>query len=202
MNFDPRDLLAIPKLYQLFANFVGSSNGRKRLVDEFLKTRAEDKILDVGCGPGSMREFLLCETYCGMDVSPKYISAARAQHGDSDRYIVRAVTDKTSFSDLGKFDLVIAIALLHHLKDAEAFSLFQAAKEVLNPGGRVVTLDNVFVPEQGKMARWIIRLDRGKYVRTKEAYVTLARQQFQDVRATILHDLIRIPYTHIVMECR
>jgi 2-polyprenyl-3-methyl-5-hydroxy-6-metoxy-1,4-benzoquinol methylase len=201
MNFDPRDLLAVPKLYQLFGTIVGAPNARKRLIDEFLKTGSEDKILDVGCGPGSMREFLLCDTYCGIDVSSKYVSAAR-QHGDRDRFLVRGVTDKTSFKDLGKFDLVIAIALLHHLNDAEACSLFKAAKEVLNPGGRVVTFDNVFVPEQSMLARWIILLDRGKHVRTKEAYAALAREQFQHVGTTILHDLIRIPYTHIIMECR
>ena len=201
MNFDPRNLLSAPKIYQLFDNLIGGTNARKRLIREFLKTGVRDNILDVGCGPGSMRKFLLCETYCGIDISSKYISAARQQN-DRDRFIVRAVTDKTSLKDLGKFDLVIAIGFLHHLNDGELISLFAAAKEVLNPGGRVVTLDNVFVAEQSIMARWIISLDRGKHVRTKEAYAALARQQFQQVRTTILHDLIRIPYTHIVMECR
>jgi SAM-dependent methyltransferase len=201
MNSDPRNLLSVPKLYRLFNTLVGGDNARMRFIDGFLKTGAKDKILDVGCGPGIIREFLLCETYCGIDVSSEYISAARQQYGDKDRFIVRAVTDKTSFKDLGKFDLVIAMGLLHHLTDAEACSLFRAAKEVLTPGGRVVTLDNVFVPEQSVMARWIIMLDRGKHVRTKEAYTALAGQQFQPVHTTILHDLIRIPYTHIIMEC-
>jgi SAM-dependent methyltransferase len=130
----------------------------------------------------------------------KYISAARAQHGGKDRFIVKAVTDETSFGDLGKFDLVIAIALRHHLDDAKAFSLFQAAKAVLNSGGRVVTLDNVIVPEQSRIAPWIIKLDRGENVRTKDEYVALASRQFQNVRWTVLHDLPRIPYTHIIME--
>ncbi len=201
MSVDPRNLLAVPMLYQLFGSLVAGADARRRVVDEFLKVKSGDTVLDVGCGPGVTRPLLPDVTYCGVDVSSKYISAARAQHGGKDRFIVRAVTAETSFEDLGKFDLVMANALLHHLNDAEASSLFQAAKVVLNPGGRVVTLDNVFMPEQSTLARWIIKLDRGKHVRTKDKYVALASQQFQNVRVTILHDLLRIPYTHIIMEC-
>jgi len=201
MNVDPRNLLAVPKLYQLFANLVAGPAARRRVADEFLKVKPGDRVLDVGCGPGVMRPLLPDVIYCGVDVSSKYISAARAHQGDRDRFIVRAVTAQTSFDDLGKFDLVMANALVHHLDDAETSSLFQAAKAVLNSGGRVVTLDNVFIPEQSTIARWIIKLDRGKYVRTKAEYVALASQQFQNVHVTVLQDLLRIPYTHIIMEC-
>jgi SAM-dependent methyltransferase len=201
MKVDPRGLLAIPKLYQSFQSLVGDRTARRRVVDEFLKVKSGDKVLDVGCGPGVMRPLLADVIYCGIDISSKYIAAARAQHGGEDRFIVRAVTNETSFEDLGTFDLVTANALLHHLNDAEASSLFQAAKTVLNSDGRIVTLDNVFVPEQSRMARWVIKLDRGRHVRTKDEYVALASRQFRNVRATILHDLLRIPYTHIIMEC-
>jgi hypothetical protein len=57
------------------------------------------------------------------------------------------------------------------------------------------------VPEQSGMARWIIKLDRGNHVRTRDEYIALASRQFRNVRVTILHDLLRIPYTHIIMEC-
>lgn len=201
MIVDPRNLLAVPKLYQLFASLVAGPDARRRVADEFLKVKSGDKVLDIGCGPGVMRPLLPDVVYCGIDISSEYISAARAQQGDKDRFIVRAVTAETSFDDLGKFDLVMANALVHHLNDAEASSLFRAAKAALNVGGRVVTLDNVFIPEQSTIARWIIKLDRGRHVRTKDQYVTLANRQFQNVRVTILHDLLRIPYTHIIMEC-
>jgi cyclopropane fatty-acyl-phospholipid synthase-like methyltransferase len=201
MSADPRNLLAVPKIYQIFQSLVAGQNARERVVDEFLKVESGDEVLDVGCGPGVMRSLLPYANYCGIDVSSKYISAALAQHGGRGRFIVRAVTDETSFEDLGKFDLVMAISLVHHLNDAEVSSLFQAAKAVLNSGGRVVTLDNVFVPEQSGMARWIIKLDRGNHVRTRDEYIALASRQFRNVRVTILHDLLRIPYTHIIMEC-
>jgi cyclopropane fatty-acyl-phospholipid synthase-like methyltransferase len=202
MRVDPRNFLAIPKLYQSFQNLISGPNARRRVVFEFLKVKSGNNVLDVGCGPGNMLPLLPEVTYCGIDISSKYIAAAQAQHGRKARFLVRAVTDKTSFEDLGKFDLVMAIALIHHLTDAEVSSVFQAAKAVLNSGGRVVTFDNVFVPEQSRIARWIIKLDRGNHVRTKDEYVALANRHFQNVDVTILHDLLRIPYTHIIMECR
>jgi hypothetical protein len=39
-------------------------------------------------------------------------------------------------------------------------------------------------------------------VRTPEAYLALASQHFRDANATIVHDLIAIPYTHCIIEAR
>lgn len=201
MGFDPRNLLAIPELYQSFQNLIAGPNARGRVVNEFLKIKSGYKVLDVGCGPGGMLPLLPDTTYCGIDISPEYIAAARTRYGGKGRFVVAAVTDNSSFEDLGKFDLVMAMGLIHHLNDAEASSLFRAAKSALNPGGRLVTLDNVYVPEQSKVARWIIKLDRGNHVRTRDEYLAIADRHFQNVTATILHDLLRIPYTHIIMDC-
>src|SRR6185437_10345080 len=194
MRFDPRRFLAIPRLYNSFANLVTAPDTHVRVVKEFLKVKSGDKVLDVGCGPGRMLHFLPDVTYCGIDISPEYIAAARTQYGTKGRFVVRPVTDNTTFDGLGKFDLVMVIAVVHHLTDMEACSLFRAAKAALNPGGRIVTLDNVFVPEQSSIARWIIKLDRGNNVRNRDEYFAIANRHFKKINVTILHDLLRIPY--------
>ena len=201
MRIDPRNFLANPALYRLFVNLISKPYARARLINEFLKIKPGDNVLDVGCGPGEILPHLPDVLYCGIDISSEYIAAACTRHGNKGRFFVRAVTDNTSFDDLGKFNLVMAMGLIHHLNDSEASSLFHAARSALKPGGRLVTLDNVFVPEQTAIARWIIKLDRGNYVRAKDEYLTIANRHFQKVRTTILHDLLRIPYTHIVMDC-
>jgi SAM-dependent methyltransferase len=201
MSLEPRNLLAIPALYRSFANLVAGPDARGRVINEFLKIKSGDRVLDVGCGPGDILPLLSGITYFGIDISQEYIAAARTRHGNKGRFAVVAVTDKTSFEDLGKFDLIMAMGLIHHLNDMEASSLFRAAKAALNPCGRFVTLDNAFVPEQSAVARWIIRLDRGNHVRSKDKYLAIANQHFQNVGVTILHDLLRIPYTHIIMDC-
>jgi hypothetical protein len=51
------------------------------------------------------------------------------------------------------------------------------------------------------LAQFILSNDRGKYVRTKDAYFRLAAEVFKDIQVNIHNDLLRIPYTHIIMEC-
>jgi hypothetical protein len=43
--------------------------------------------------------------------------------------------------------------------------------------------------------------DRGQFIRDEQGYVALASQVFGSVRATIHDKLLRIPYTHIILEC-
>jgi cyclopropane fatty-acyl-phospholipid synthase-like methyltransferase len=102
---------------------------------------------------------------------------------------------------LSDFDIVLATGVVHHLSDADAAVLFEVARTALKPGGRLVTLDGCFVEKQSRMTRFILSKDRGRYVRTEEAYLSLAMKSFKNVQISIHHDLIRIPYTHIIMEC-
>ena len=199
--FDLRKLLSVPTLYRIFADLVRRSGTRRRIVDGILKVKPSERVLDVGCGPADWLSAFPNVNYCGVDISPQYIAAARARYGGKGHFAVRAITNVTSFDDLGKFDLIMALGLIHHLSDSQALSLVQAAKMALNPGGRFLTLDNVFVPDQSAVARWIIERDRGQHIRSRDGYVAIARRHFEDVNVTILHDLLRIPYTHIVMEC-
>jgi SAM-dependent methyltransferase len=101
----------------------------------------------------------------------------------------------------GGFDIVLATGVLHHLDDEEARELFRTAREALRPGGRLVTLDGCYVDGQSRMARYLLSRDRGKFVRAPEAYVRLARSQFEDVQASVRDDLLRIPYTHVALVC-
>ncbi len=64
-----------------------------------------------------------------------------------------------------------------------------------------MSLDGAFVEAQSRMARILLKNDRGKFVRYPEAYAALASQAFPQVRVSVRHDLIRIPYTHVMLEC-
>lgn len=140
--------------------------------------------------------------FVGMDMSADYTASARSVYGDRGRFMVGAVSPDSSCEELGKFDLIMASGLLHHMDDNDAPSLFRAAKSALKPDDRVVTLDNVFVPEQSLAARAIIKMDRGLHVRDPAGYAKIPADHFKNVQITILHNLRRIPYTHIIKECR
>jgi SAM-dependent methyltransferase len=195
-----RDILAQARVYSLFARIVGATRGRQLYVQGYIRPKAGDRILDIGCGPGDILEALPEVEYHGFDLSPDYIKSARKRFGRRGQFHVEAVS-----ADLVKkyagFDLVLATGVLHHLTDAEATDLFQVARTALKPGGRLVTLDGCFVDGQSAIARHLLRLDRGQFVRQPTEYLRLASKVFNKVESHLTDNLLRIPYTHIIMKC-
>jgi hypothetical protein len=96
----------------------------------------------------------------------------------------------------------MAFGVLHHLEDGSARQLFHGARTVLKAGGRLVTIDPVFLPEQNSMARYLVSRDRGRNVRYPESYAALAQGIFAAVEPTVLRNTLRIPYDHAVLVCR
>jgi hypothetical protein len=76
------------------------------------------------------------------------------------------------------------------------------ARRTLKPEGRLITLDGVWVAGQSRFAKLLLSRDRGRFVRHAEEYVALAATSFPVVHSTVRHDMLRIPYSHLILECR
>jgi len=194
-----KGLLEHPRIYSLFRRLVGRDSARSVYAREHLRLQPEQRVLDLGCGPGDILQFLPAVDYVGYDINPAYIERARRRFGHRGEFHCSAVTEDLPIAQ--RFDLVIAHGVLHHLDDVAAGSLFRIARRALRPGGRLVTFDGCFVEGQSALARLFLSLDRGRHVRSRDAYERLARAEFDPVRSFVRHDLIRIPYTHLIMEC-
>src|ERR1039458_4251308 len=72
-----RPILAIPTAYQLWWNVVGGPAVAKVLVNEYVQPRAGARILEIGCGPGTIVSYLPPSDYLGFDLSPEYIELAK-----------------------------------------------------------------------------------------------------------------------------
>jgi len=196
-----RNFLAHARVYSLFARLVGAKRGRRLYIDRHIRPRPGDRVLDIGCGPADILEALPAVDYHGFDLSADYVASAQARFGARGHFQVAAVNVELVKQYAG-FDLVLATGVLHHLTDAEAVDLFRVAHAALKPGGRLVTLDGCFKAGQSLIARQMLRHDRGAFVRDEPAYLALARQVFAEVQPVVTTDLLRVPYTHLVMECR
>lgn len=195
-----RDVLSLARVYSVFGRLLGATPARKRYVERHIRPRPGDRILDIGCGPADILEALHDVEYWGLDQSAEYIESARNHYGARGRFHVETVGEGfvQRYSD---FDVVLATGVVHHLRDEDALALFRVAKTALKPHGVLVTLDGTFIEGQSMLARFFTRLDRGLFVRSPEEYVRLAASVFPSVEMHVSHDLLRIPYTHVIMRC-
>jgi SAM-dependent methyltransferase len=194
-----RPILNLPWAYQMWGSVVGSDGYRKTLAKEHIRARPSDRILDVGCGPGSMVPYLPRSEYVGFDANPDYIQQAQRRFPEAHFTCDRV--NEYSLPQSEYFDIVIALGILHHLDDQEAVQLFRMARRTLKPQGKLITLDGVWVAGQSRFARFLLSRDRGRFVRRAEQYVALASTSFSTVNSTVRHDMLRIPYSHLILEC-
>ena len=197
-----RSILSSSFFYTLFQKIVGQDRSYSISVKNYMRPSNRDRILDIGCGPADILSYLPPVEYIGFDASQKYIDTAKKRYGNRGKFICELVTSST-LQYQSYFDIVLAFGILHHLDDSEAEKLFDLAYTALKPGGKLVTIDPCYTENQSPFARWIISKDRGQNVRDQKGYLTLAYNLFPPPHTlcNIRHNLLRIPYTHIIMEC-
>ena len=197
-----RSVLSFAPVYNLLMRALGSDRSRTLLIEQYLRPREGDRILDIGCGTGAILEFLPPGVdYHGMDLSAQYIAAARSRFGGRGNFQVGDVNELVAQDEAG-FDIVMALGLLHHLEDEEVRRLAESVARLMAPTGRFITLDNCFTEEQSAVARTLISWDRGQNVRQPDQYQALLGEVFGQVSCDVRHDLLRFPYTHVIFEAR
>jgi 2-polyprenyl-3-methyl-5-hydroxy-6-metoxy-1,4-benzoquinol methylase len=192
--------LSFPRLYLFSQAILGAKRARKRCIKEYARPRPGMRVLDIGCGPGYVIEYLPTVFYHGFDTSSGYIAYARRKYGQRGNFHCQRF-DASVAKELGFFDLVLMAGLLHHLNDSEAFGLLDITSQSMSPEGRLITLDGCYATGQSRAARFLLDRDRGAHIREEKAYVRLASGIFGRVDAHIREDLFSFPYTALVMIC-
>lgn len=197
-----RFFLSFPSLYSGFKRIFGGKDPigysilREIILQKSRELNRPPIILDLGCGAGIALEYLgnSCE-YVGLDHSEKYIAYANKQYGQKGRFysydISQGNIPDNLFND-NEPDIICMLGVIHHLTDDEIGLI---KENLLNRFKNAVffSFDGVFLEKQNLIARVLLWLDRGDYIRWKDEYQKL----FSNYDSLTFH-FDRIPYDYIM----
>jgi SAM-dependent methyltransferase len=135
------------------------------------------RVLDVGCGPGTNTHHFAHAEYLGIDFNPAYIESARRRHGRD--FVVADVT-RYEVADEGRFDLILANSLFHHIDTENTRRILAHLATLLAPDGHVHICD-LILPARASVARLLARADRGDHPRPLDEWRTLFTEAFEPV---------------------
>jgi ubiquinone/menaquinone biosynthesis C-methylase UbiE len=103
------------------------------------KIRAEDEVLDMGCGTGRFTIPLAerVKAVSGLDLSPMMLATARKKLADQGLAADLREGDMAAlpFAD-GSFDVVVSMLAMMHIPREDRQQVFREVARVLRPGGR------------------------------------------------------------------
>ncbi len=126
---------------------LGRAPAIRKMTLELVEVRPGQKLLDVGCGTGSLAIVAKAKAgpdgeVHGIDASPEMIEVARrkADNAGADVRFQVGLIEDIPFPD-DQFDLALSTFMLHHLPDDLKRKGFAEIYRVLKPGGHLLTVD-------------------------------------------------------------
>ncbi|MFB4162353.1 class I SAM-dependent methyltransferase [Alteribacillus sp. JSM 102045] len=126
-------------------------------------------VLDFGAGTGA--NSVICEPsgYLGLDLSKKRIEFAKRTYPDYRFDVINGFTLPVMEQS---FDVIMIIAVLHHIPPKKVNSYIKEFRKALNPdGGKIVVIEPCFF-ENTPVSNWFMdKNDNGNYIQDEEAYL-------------------------------
>ncbi|MFD4985444.1 class I SAM-dependent methyltransferase [Streptomyces sp. NPDC058374] len=108
------------------------------------------RVLDLGCGPGSLParliERLPQAEIVAVDMDPLLLALARARHPDAARYVEAVIGEPGWTSALGltePVDAVVSTTALHYLAEHVLHRTYAELATLLRPGGVLINADHL-----------------------------------------------------------
>ncbi|MDJ0869339.1 MAG: class I SAM-dependent methyltransferase [Myxococcota bacterium] len=154
--------------YDPLQRLMGEERIKRPLIEQ-AGVRSGQRVLDVGCGTGSLtlliKRLHRGAEVAGLDPDPKALDLARrkAAHAGLEIEFQQGYGDEMPFPD-GSVDRVFSSLMFHHLEGAQKAGMLREIRRVLKPEGSLHLLD--FGPPRSRLSRLLTGLvHRGEAVR-------------------------------------
>jgi len=194
------NLINSPLFYIFFQKIMSGTSFRKKIIIKNIKN-SKVKVLDIGCGPAEVLNYIPNSVYYGYDIDPRSINYAKKKYKDKNHHFFCKKFGKSEIKKLPKIDYVILFGIVHHLNDEEVKNLFELCKKVMKKNAVLLTEDPILIKNQNPIARFLIKNDRGMNIREKSNYLKLVNVYFKNIRAKITHQFF-VPYTWFSVICK
>jgi len=198
-----RFLLRFPSVYSGFKRIFGGKEPlaysilREVIIQKAQELNRPPLVLDLGCGDGGTSRHIgdSCE-YVGLDHSEKYIAYANKQYGQYGKFCSYDISQgniPSGLFDNREPDIICMIGVIHHLADDEVDLI---KKHLLSryENAAFFSFDGVFLEKQNLVARILLHMDRGKYIRWQDGY-----QKLFGNYGSLIFRFDRIPYDYIML---
>lgn len=149
------------------------------VVRKLLKTYFENKtkrVLDLGCGIGTMAPLFHPSKYIGIDIDADAIEYAKKCH----RQYKFGIADATNFNLHKKFDTVLMVGVLHHLSDSNVASTLKCVSGHIRGDGNLVIIEAIPPIHKWNLFGYLLRaLDKGRFIRSTTQYKRLIERHFK-----------------------
>jgi SAM-dependent methyltransferase len=188
-------ILNVPGFFDVFRRVI--DGGQIANLRRILSGVPHRSVLDVGCGIGSFAP-MTNQRYVGIDIEPQYVNYARRHYSKGGKDFM--VADALNLdSQLGQFDIVAFVNMIHHLSDQEVQHLFTALKSVKPQRYMIVDVAREKGHPVTEFFRWI---DRGRYFRTRAQQRKLLESAGCTVELESMYWSISHIYPHSVLIAR
>ena len=147
-------------LYDPLQWLLGGDSLKRPLVEQ-ARLAAGQRVLDIGCGTGSLT-LLVKRSHpevavVGLDPDPKALAQAtrKAERAGLAVAFEQGFADRIGHPD-ASFDRVFSSLMLHHLTQPEKLATLREVRRVLVPGGSLHLLD--FGPPRSRLSRALAHL--------------------------------------------
>ena len=194
LDFIINRLLGVASIYDLFQVVIGGYTVRRQTIVDAVGSNSGLSVLDLGCGTGIASQWLNCSNYMGIDLDPGYLERAKSLNSKDCLFVLGSAQDVSTLARDRKFDIVLLIGIMHHLKFEDCAPLLRDVAGLLNDGGQLIGMEPSFFVGQSWLTRTITQMDRGKNILHQEEWEQLLSECFPHIDVRVASNLMRIPY--------